>query len=101
MVTFRLEWTEDMRCADHKRGDRSLRRNPQFKRRDSSKRTGTSTAYTPEADRFLVELKEQHELSWGKIHQRFTSRFPSPKRSAGSLQGHHCTKLKRSVVEEE
>lgn len=104
IITFRLEWTEDMRCADHKHGDPAqehLRSKPQSKKRGPSKRKSTTrVTFAPEANIFLIELKEEQGLKWGEIHRRFTDRFPSPERSVGCLQVHYCTKLKRRAIEE-
>ena len=53
----------------------------------------TRRAFTPEEDRFLIELKEMEVLPWSKIHQRFCGRFTE--RSKDALQVRYCTKLKR------
>lgn len=72
IITFRLEWTEDMRCADHKHGDPAqdhLRSKPQSKKRGPSKRKSTTrVAFAPEANNFLIKLKEEQGLKWGEIH---------------------------------
>ncbi|KAH8783457.1 hypothetical protein F5883DRAFT_516218 [Diaporthe sp. PMI_573] len=102
IVLFRLEWSEDMRCADHKSGDPhgSLRSKPLPKRRGPSKRKATTrVAFTLDANSFLAELKEEQGLKWDEIHRRLTDRFPSPERSVGCLQVHYCTKLKRRAEE--
>jgi len=101
MVTFRLEWTEDMRCAHHRHdsAQRNMRSKPLPKKRASKPRI----AFTPEEEGFLKELKEQKEqkLKWNEIHQKFKSRFPFPERSVGCLQVRYCTKLKRRADEED
>lgn len=55
-----------MRCADHKRGDPAqehLRSKPQSKKRGPSKRKSTTrVAFAPEANSFLIELKEEQGL---------------------------------------
>ncbi|KAJ5651561.1 uncharacterized protein N7484_005284 [Penicillium longicatenatum] len=48
-----------------------------------------STRSISEADRLLIELKEQQGLSWKEIAKRF------PGRSQGSLQVRYSTRLKR------
>ncbi|OCL04048.1 hypothetical protein AOQ84DRAFT_417177 [Glonium stellatum] len=44
--------------------------------------------FTKEEDTLLIKLKEEQNLSWEQIKDRF------PKRSPGSLQAHYCSKLK-------
>ena len=83
-----------------KMGRGFLRSKLQPKRSGHSKReSATGNAFTPEANRFLIELKEQHRLEWREIHKRFMSSFPSPERSVGSLQVHYYTKLMIRVME--
>ena len=54
--------------------------------------SGPKAKFTLEDDALLLELKEQHELTWKKISEFF------PGRSSGTLQVRYCTKLKAKGV---
>ncbi|KAH8651710.1 hypothetical protein BGZ61DRAFT_487654 [Ilyonectria robusta] len=102
VATFQLQFGWDM-CSKH---DNAVDAVPDRRHRTSTGSTGrvhrgegAKAKFTPEEDRFLLDLKEGEDgqssphLTWSEIYRRFNARFPG-RRSCGSLQVHYCTKLK-------
>ncbi|KAK0655233.1 hypothetical protein B0T16DRAFT_450954 [Cercophora newfieldiana] len=92
MTTFQLQFTWDphghKKRASEDRGDA-----PGTKRHCGVGRgRSTNRHFTADEDERLIELKENHGLSWDAIHQRFVEDFPW--RSRSSLQVHYSTKLR-------
>ncbi|KAK7428974.1 hypothetical protein QQZ08_004486 [Neonectria magnoliae] len=102
VATFQLQFGWDM-CSKHDNAVDAVhdRRHGTFA--GSTGRVhrgeGAKAKFTPEEDRFLLDLKEGEDgqssphLTWSEIYRRFDTRFPG-RRSCGSLQVHYCTKLK-------
>lgn len=58
----------------------------------SGKERGGRVRFSPEEDRLIIELKEEHGLTWAEIYQRCSRTFVT--RSKEALQVRYCTKLK-------
>jgi hypothetical protein len=94
-VTFQLEFSWEPYVGGHASGSHSGNKfQPQIaKRSHRTQRSPTSHGFTSEEDDLIVKLKEEQQLRWPEIHEKFSDKFPQ-RRSQGSLQVRYCTKLK-------
>ncbi|KAM5365752.1 hypothetical protein ACJZ2D_010821 [Fusarium nematophilum] len=87
-TTFQLQFTWD----PHGHKKRASEDRAEAKRHGRIGRCrNTNRRFTADEDERLIELKENHGLSWGVIHRRFVEDFPWRSRTA--LQVHYSTKL--------
>ncbi|UPL00878.1 hypothetical protein LCI18_011812 [Fusarium solani-melongenae] len=88
---FQFEWPL---CTDHPHVTSVIPDSTRsFTTRKTAKRAPARRAkYSDDEDNFLIQLKEEENLGWAEIRQRFAQRFPE--RGGSSLQVHYCTKLK-------
>jgi hypothetical protein len=88
---FQFEWPL---CTDHPQATSVIPNSTRsVATRKTTKRAPARRAkYSDDEDKFLIQLKEEEQLGWAEIRQRFAQRFPE--RGGSSLQVHYCTKLK-------
>ncbi|CAH0024542.1 unnamed protein product [Clonostachys rhizophaga] len=94
-VTFQLGFSWDSCVGGHAPGSHSDNKfqTQVAKRSHRTQRSPASHGFTREEDDLIIKLKEEQQLRWPEIHEKFSDKFPQ-RRSQGSLQVHYCTKLK-------
>ncbi|KJZ69837.1 hypothetical protein HIM_10765 [Hirsutella minnesotensis 3608] len=95
VATFQLQFDWDL-CTIHGQTTRAMSRRAnkpvEGVAAHAKRSNGTRGRFTQQEDKLLIRLKEELQLPWLEIHQRFTDRFAG--RSKEALQVRYCTKLK-------